>query len=157
MVPEFTAPAAYGYTSEADVSDRGDLTFAAVLNGFSPRKNSTTLMTAFSQYRKAFPAAKLILFGHGHGPGQEAEQWANERGIRENIEFAGATRNNVLLSRISKEVDVFIHPALEEAFGIAVADAMAMGKPVIGGIGCGAVPWVLGMVALEFWSMFETA
>lgn len=144
VVPEFTAPAAYAHASEADTADRVDLTFAAVLNGYNRRKNSDTLISAFSDYRKSFPSAKLILFGHGHGPYQEAEQWARGLNLCENIEFAGATRNDILLSRISREVDVVIHPALEEAFGIAVADAMAMAKPVIGGRGCGAIPWVLG-------------
>ena len=42
------------------------------------------------------------------------------------------------------QIDVLVHPSLEEAFGIAVADAMALGIPVIGGLNSGAVPWLLG-------------
>lgn len=144
IVPEFTAPSAYQYAREIDLTERKNLVFAAVLNGYNRRKNSDTLIKAFAIYRETYPEGKLILFGDGHGPGQVAEQWANRHDLCKGIEFAGVTRNDVLLSRLSNEVDVVVHPALEESFGIAVADAMAMGKPVIGGQGCGAVPWVLG-------------
>lgn len=147
IIPEFTSPDAYRHelreNNQATESRCQGMTFAAVLNGYNRRKNSDLLISAFAEYRRHDPKSKLLLFGHGHGPGQEAEQWARAQSSIEGVEFVGATRNDLLLTKIAQEVDIVVHPALEEAFGIAVADAMAMGKPVIGGKGCGAVPWVL--------------
>jgi L-malate glycosyltransferase len=39
---------------------------------------------------------------------------------------------------------VLLHPALEESFGAVVAEAMAVGLPVVAGVRSGAVPWVAG-------------
>ena len=35
------------------------------------------------------PEARLNMFGDGHGPGEDAEHWAIDRGFRAGIEFAG--------------------------------------------------------------------
>ena len=40
--------------------------------------------------------------------------------------------------------DALLHPALEESFGVVLAEAMALGLPVLAGRQSGAVPWVLG-------------
>ena len=39
--------------------------------------------------------------------------------------------------------DVFIHPSIEESFGMVLIEAMAKKTPVIAGEKSGAVPWVL--------------
>lgn len=144
IIPECTATDAYLLDQGKTQESNKPITIAAILNGFNLRKNSITLIKAFAEHRKTYRDSRLILFGHGHGPDQEADAWARENSCADNIDFAGATLNDTLLRRLNREIDIVVHPALEEAFGIAVADSLAMGKPVIGGRGCGAVPWVLG-------------
>ena len=48
------------------------------------------------------------------------------------------------LRTLAKEIDVLVHPSLEESHGMAVTEAMAIGLPVIGGKYSGAIPWTLG-------------
>lgn len=42
-----------------------------------------------------------------------------------------------------QKADLFIHPSLEESFGLVLIEAMISKTPVIGGKCSGAVPWVL--------------
>jgi glycosyltransferase involved in cell wall biosynthesis len=44
---------------------------------------------------------------------------------------------------MADESDILVHPSREESFCVAIADAMAMGLPVIAGEKSGAVPWLL--------------
>jgi glycosyltransferase involved in cell wall biosynthesis len=40
--------------------------------------------------------------------------------------------------------DLLLHPSLDESFGVVIAEAMALGLPVVAGAASGAVPWVAG-------------
>ncbi len=123
--------------------DRGEVVFACVLVGWGGLKNGRVAIEAFSRTRKAHPRARLLLFGAGHGPGEEAQKWSAENGVAEGIEFVGQQPYRQVLARLASEVDVLVHPSLEEAHGMAVIEAMAMRVPVIGGRQSGAVPWTL--------------
>ena len=83
------------------------------------------------------------MFGAGHDPGGPAELWAREQGLADGIEFAGSVAYEILQNRISKECDILVHPAVEEAQGMAIIEALAKGIPVIGGESIGGVPWTL--------------
>ena len=89
------------------------------------------------------PDARLLLFGHDYAPGGPAETWARQNHVNAGVEFAGPVPNRSLLRRLAQEADVLLHPALEESFGMAVAEAMALGLPVVGGKYSGAVPTLL--------------
>ena len=84
------------------------------------------------------------MFGHGHGPGEEAEQSAMARGLGDGIEFAGRVTYSAAIDRIADEVDILVHPALEEAQGMVLLEAMALGIPVIAGEASGGTRWTLG-------------
>src|SRR5262249_23639610 len=72
-----------------------------------------------------------------------AERWASERGLVAGIEFIGMVPYDEMIRRLALEVNVLVHPALEESFGMTLIEAMALRIPVIGGRRSGAVPWVL--------------
>ena len=83
------------------------------------------------------------MFGSNFGVNEEAQQYAKERNIEAGIEFAGFQQYVKVMNRLSKEVDILLHPSLEESFGMVIIESMAYSLPVIGGLNSGAVPWVL--------------
>ena len=118
-------------------------TFASILSGWAGRKNGQVAISAFSVLRRQHPDARLIMFGSGHGMGEEGQRWAQERGIETGIEFVGQIPYAKVMERLAAEVDVLVHPSLEESFGMTFLEAMALRLPTIGGRASGAVPWVL--------------
>jgi L-malate glycosyltransferase len=118
--------------------------FASILNGWQNLKNTTSLLYAFSRLREKFPEVELWLFGNGHGPGQIANRWAVARKLEEGVNFIGSTQYLQMLQLLARNVDVLVHPSLEESFGMAIVEGMALGLPVIAGENSGGVPYVLG-------------
>ncbi len=119
------------------------VTFATSLNGWAGRKNGQVAIEAFARVRRGHPEAKLIMFGLGHGPGEEARRWARERGFGDGIEYVGRVPYETVIDRLAREVDVLVHPALEEAQGMVLLEAMALGLPTIAGARSGGTRWTL--------------
>lgn len=117
--------------------------FATVLTGWGRLKNGLVALEAFGRVRAACPGARLVMFGLGHGAGEEAQVWTRRRGLEAGVEFAGNLPHPELMLRLTREVDVLVHPALEEAHPVGVSEAMALGLPVIGGERSGGVPFTL--------------
>jgi glycosyltransferase involved in cell wall biosynthesis len=116
---------------------------AMVANGWDKRKNPQPALKAFARLRMRKPGARLKMYGADFGPGERAEQWARQNGIAEGMEFIGRVPYGQLLDGLAA-ADVLVHSSLEESFGMSIAEAMALGVPVIGGAHSGAVPWVVG-------------
>lgn len=117
--------------------------FATVLVGWGGYKNGQVAIEAFARVRRRHRDARLLMFGHGHGPAEAAAQWAQARGLEPGIEFVGQVPYATLIERLAGEVDILVHPALEEAQPMALIECMAAGLPVIGGQRSGGVPWTL--------------
>lgn len=114
-----------------------------VLNGWGKRKNPQPALKAFGLLRQRIPGAELHIMGSDYGPGERAELWARSQGLAEGIHFLGSVPYLTLLGRLA-DSDLLLHPSLEETFGMSIVEAMALGVPVVGGEGSGAVPWVIG-------------
>ena len=114
-----------------------------VCNGWDRRKNPEPALRAFVRLRPGLPGAELHLFGADFGPGEQAQRWLAAQGGAEGIVFHGRLPHHELLVRLAG-LDLLLHPALEESFGVVVAEAMALGLPVVAGTRSGAVPWVAG-------------
>ncbi|MGV8894755.1 MAG: glycosyltransferase family 4 protein [Burkholderiaceae bacterium] len=114
-----------------------------VANGWGRLKNPQAGLLAFAKLRVTHGGARLRLFGADFGQSEVAHRWAQAQGIAKGMEFVGKLRYENLLEEIAKG-DVLLHPSLEESFGMVVAEAMALGLPVVGGKTSGAVPWVIG-------------
>lgn len=121
----------------------GSITFATILVGWSGRKNGEAAIQAFALMRKTRPDCRLVMFGGGHGANGPAEQWAISHGFQEGIDFVGQIPYEQLIHKVCNEVDIVVHPALEESQGMALIEPMGMGIPVIAGQNAGAVPWTL--------------
>lgn len=94
---------------------------------FRPEKGHRVLLAAFDLVRRELPRARLRLVGDGElEPELRAEVAA--RALEENVEFAGAVP---AIWPVLATAHVFALPSLSEAFGIAAAEAMAAGLPVV--------------------------
>ncbi len=116
---------------------------AMICNGWGRWKNPEPALRAFALLRARLPGAELHLFGLDFGPGEQAQQWAMQRVGVAGMHFHGHLPHAGLIERLAA-LDVLLHPALEESFGVVLAEAMALGLPVVAGAHSGAVPWVLG-------------
>lgn len=89
-------------------------------------KNLDALVRGFSALAKSNPDVQLVILGVG-----------DSSPVRHLVDQLGlGQRVNVLPYRedvpdFLAALDVFIHPALAESFGFAIAEAMAMAKPVV--------------------------
>jgi glycosyltransferase involved in cell wall biosynthesis len=90
-------------------------------------KGHGTLLQAFGKVRAELPDARLVLVGDG--PMRAAiEAEAIRLGVAGAVEFAGAIPD---IWPCLADADVFALASDREAFGIAVAEAMAAGLPVV--------------------------
>lgn len=119
------------------------LTVASVLTGWNRLKNGKVALQAFQILRRRMPHARFLMFGGDYAPGGAAERWARANSLVDGVEFAGALPYEQLLRRLSEDVDILLHPSREEAFGMAVAEGMALGLTIVGGKDAGAIPSLL--------------
>ena len=104
-------------------------TVVAVLN-WSAFKNTKRALRAFRDLRQQRANVELLLLGPGLDARGPAEAWARSRGTAEGVTFLGIQPYAACVSHISR-ADVLFHPALEEAMGCQVAEAMALNTHVV--------------------------
>lgn len=117
-----------------------------VCNGWGRIKNPQPALRAFHKFCAMYSDAELHLFGSDFGPGQIAERWVRKCGLGDGMVFHGSLPHRDLIRHL-ENMDVLLHPSLEESFGVVVAEAMALGLPVVAGLMSGAIPWVVGVGA----------
>ncbi len=120
----------------------GRAAIVAVNQGFSPYKNVATLLNAFPLIRSAMPHAQLRLIGRGYEIGGPAWVWAEKAGLNVGVDFAGPLRREEVRTALDVS-DLLVHPSLQEASPMVLAEAMARSVPVIAGRSSGGVAWVL--------------
>jgi glycosyltransferase involved in cell wall biosynthesis len=116
--------------------------FAAV-TGWNRLKNLKSLLEAYQIVRQKLPRAELKVIGAVRGNGKGREQGMDRAGLFDGVTLLGRLPYRESLDLIEHEVDVVVHPTLEESFSMVTLEAMAKGVPVIGGVRSGAVPWLL--------------
>jgi glycosyltransferase involved in cell wall biosynthesis len=114
-----------------------------VCNGWNALKNGEVALRAFAKLAERLPEAELLACGSGFGPDEEAARWWRQQRLGGRVRFLGAVGHSQVLTGMAFS-DVLLHPSLEESFGAVVAEAMAVGLPVVAGESSGAVPWVVG-------------
>ena len=91
------------------------------------KKGFHILLEAFKKLTKNDAKAELII--GGDGPEIASLKALSENlGLRERVKFIGWVKD---VESFLKKIDIFVLPSLDEPFGIAVLEAMAMGKPVV--------------------------
>ncbi len=98
---------------------------------FSWGKGHEEFLLALAGLRKENPNVRGLIVGEASYGEQEYEQKiksiANELKL-DNIIYAGFHRDT---DRMFSAMDIFVFPSHSEAFGIALVEAMAMGKPAV--------------------------
>jgi glycosyltransferase involved in cell wall biosynthesis len=121
----------------------GRIQVIMVCNGWGALKNCATALDAFARLSRRLPTARLQLYGHDCGVGGAAQRWLRQEGLGGDVVFNGTVSHAEVLHAMSSS-DLLLHPSLEESFGAVLAEAMAVGLPVLAGARSGAVPWVVG-------------
>jgi glycosyltransferase involved in cell wall biosynthesis len=90
---------------------------------FQQRKDHGTLLRAVAQISDV----DLLLVGDGELH-RQFERQAESLGIAQRVHFLGARTD---VAELLKLADIYVHVPVFEGFGIAAAEAMAAGKPII--------------------------
>jgi glycosyltransferase involved in cell wall biosynthesis len=105
--------------------------FLLFLGRIHPKKGCDLLIEAFATVRALDPALQLVIAGPdqlGIQPG--LTRLAERLGIAGAITWTGMIRGDVKLGAL-RAAEAFVLPSHQENFGIAVAEALACGTPVL--------------------------
>jgi len=106
------------------------------------RKRIWTVLKAIPYVLAEFPNAKFVIVGRHMDAYQELKKFVEETEIDDNVEFPGLISQQEKLDYLHRAA-VYAQPTKHEAFGVAIAEAMSCGLPVVSSK-VGAVPEVLG-------------
>jgi len=113
-----------------------------ICNGWDDRKNPKPALLAFAKLRKAQTKTELHIYGNDFGNNEAAQRSCDSHDISSGMIFHGAVTHKQLIEQLN-DLDLLLHPSLEESFGVVIAEAMALGLPIVAGKNSGAVPWVI--------------
>ncbi|VVC83056.1 glycosyltransferase family 4 protein [Sideroxydans sp. CL21] len=116
--------------------------FVSVINGWGKMKNADSALLAFSLIRKQRKDVTYHLFGSDFQPGGRAQRWAEAEGLTEGLEFRGPVPHVQLIEEL-KAASIMLHPSRIESCPMGIAEAMALGLPVVGGCDSGGVAWMI--------------
>jgi L-malate glycosyltransferase len=123
--------------------EKKEIVVGMIINNWSRLKNAAIGMAVLSELKKKRPDISMHLYGPGMGEGEAAWQWAEQQQCLDLFHFFGAQPYQGIKDAI-KKFTILLHPSLEESFGMTLAEAMAVGVPIVAGKKSGAVPWVVG-------------
>jgi glycosyltransferase involved in cell wall biosynthesis/uncharacterized protein YbaR (Trm112 family)/SAM-dependent methyltransferase len=122
-------PAAAEFLAEAGM--KADARVVTFLGRISAKKGVPLLVESFGHTAAAFPDARLIIAGpDDEGIGQGLTPVIAEAGLAGRVSFIGIVAGPEKRALLQRS-DVFVLPSADESFGVAVAEAMAVGCPVV--------------------------
>ncbi|MCE7975803.1 MAG: glycosyltransferase family 1 protein [Nitrospira sp. NTP1] len=110
-----------------EISD-DTLVLGTVANLF-PRKGYEVMLRALSVIRSSCPKTEYLIVGTGDSTFERRlRRTVREQGLERVVHFLGFQE---AVYPCLAAMDLYVHPALMEGFGIAVLEAMALHKPVV--------------------------
>ena len=127
VIPNVVEQVSDGETANLDVCRKKIIT-AGRLEGDAKRQH--LLLEAFAQIIKRFPDWTLDVYGAADNVRYQKRLFSMVRknGLTENIHFLGVTDRFL---DVLKDYDIFAFPSRREGFGLALAEAMSVGLPVV--------------------------
>lgn len=107
-----------------DIGD--DRIFLLYVGRLAPEKNVTTLFEAFA--RLDDPRFALVVVGDGN----ERRHLARLRERHGNVNWLPYLGDGQQLARLYRAADLFVHPGVQETFGLVALESQACGTPVVG-------------------------
>ncbi|HNX81527.1 MAG TPA: glycosyltransferase [Candidatus Omnitrophota bacterium] len=108
-------------------------------------KGHSYLLKALSRLKTRYPEIKAIFVGEG--PQREAlQKEAKILGIDSTVIFAGYRQD---IPDLIAVMDIVVQPSIQEGFGISLAEAMSMNKPIVASC-VGGIPEVIGEYCAGF-------
>lgn len=109
-------------------AQQDDVFRVLAVQSIDPRKGTYYLLQAFE--KAALPNAELVIIG------ATGDRWSANMldGFRRRLSNLRIQRANVMKDPVAStygQASVFVHPAIEDGFAVAVGQALACGKPVI--------------------------
>lgn len=95
-----------------------------------PRKNLSTLLRAYADLRKYYPAVELVVAGRKGWLYDQTLDDVTTLGIEQQVKFLGFVPLADMPALYSM-AEIFVYPSLYEGFGIPPLEAMSCGVPVI--------------------------
>lgn len=120
--------------------------FLLALGSGDPRKNIAALIDAFVPVRAAVPACTLAVVSNYPPLARELAGRVSALGLASAVRFLTNVTNEELVALYSC-AEAFVHPSLEEGFGLPLLEAMACGAPVIA-FDNSSIPEVAGDAAM---------
>jgi glycosyltransferase involved in cell wall biosynthesis len=115
-----------------------DALMVATLAQLIPRKGHRVLLEVIPRILEQVPNARFLFFGEG--PYRSTlESLVERKGLTGIVQLPGYVTETPALLRAA---DAIVHPALREGLGIAILEAMGMGKPVVASA-VGGIPEVI--------------
>ncbi|MGO4684090.1 glycosyltransferase family 4 protein [Hyphomicrobium sp. 2TAF46] len=113
---------------------------AGIVARMNPWKGQRELIGAAALLRDTHPDLHIMILGSDVPEVRtDFEKMAHEGGVADRLHFGGFQKD---VRPFLREFDLFVHPSYGEPFGLAIAEAMAMQKPVIA-CGTGGVPEII--------------
>lgn len=129
--PGFTLSHAVGAVVAPSLPKSSMLLTVARLDAAEQYKGIDFVIQALPQVFTVVPDTRYVIVGDGNDR-PRLESLAQAVGVAERVVFAGVIEHDELV-KYYKACDVFVMPSHGEGFGIVFLEAMAFGKPVIGG------------------------
>lgn len=94
------------------------------------RKGLLTIVNCIPQVLEEFPNQQFVLAGTHHDAYDILHNRIVTLGIQDNISLPGRITNSAKLSLL-REAAIYLQPTRHEAFGMAIAEAMSCGCPIV--------------------------
>lgn len=104
----------------------GDQILLLYVGRLAPEKNVTTLFDAFAQLEPARFALVVV------GDGSERRHLARLREGNANVHWLPYQGDGRQLARLYRAADLFVHPGVQETFGLVALESQGSGTPVVG-------------------------